>query len=187
MSAQVKLKDEEVLSRLQQVCALESVTYDNSGLEAIIFTAEGDMRNALNSLAAPKNLTNSFRVRRYWKNGWYKTRLGVLNSWANIVAGYQHELGKMTIMPPVNLIKNIGNDGIGVHDNSNLYVAQEIQHIAIVDINWEIPSSAKVAMNDLKFEQEVFSVQSASILNSYLSYVRFKLKGTQKLFRLREK
>ena len=144
-------------------------------------------RNALNSLAAPKNLTKSFRVRRYWKNGWYKTRLGVLNSWANIVAGYQHELGKMTIMPPVNLIKNIGNDGIGVHDNSNLYVAQEIQHIAIVDINWEIPSSAKVAMNDLKFEQEVFSVQSASILNSYLSYVRFKLKGTQKLFRLREK
>jgi len=45
-----KLKDEEVLSRLQQVCALESVTYDSSGLEAIIFTAEGDMRNALNSL-----------------------------------------------------------------------------------------------------------------------------------------
>jgi replication factor C subunit 2/4 len=40
----------QVLLRLKQVCALESVSYDDSGLEAIIFTAEGDMRNALNSL-----------------------------------------------------------------------------------------------------------------------------------------
>lgn len=36
--------------RLKQICALENVSYDDSGLEAIIFTAEGDMRNALNAL-----------------------------------------------------------------------------------------------------------------------------------------
>jgi replication factor C subunit 2/4 len=40
----------QVLLRLKQVCALESVSYDDTGLEAIIFTAEGDMRNALNAL-----------------------------------------------------------------------------------------------------------------------------------------
>lgn len=45
-----RLSDAEVLLRLQQVCAFENVNYDSSGLEAIIFTAEGDMRNALNSL-----------------------------------------------------------------------------------------------------------------------------------------
>jgi replication factor C subunit 2/4 len=28
----------------------ESIPYDESGLEALIFTAEGDMRNALNNL-----------------------------------------------------------------------------------------------------------------------------------------
>lgn len=32
------------------MCALESVSYDMQGLEALIFTAEGDMRNALNGL-----------------------------------------------------------------------------------------------------------------------------------------
>mmetsp|Transcript_2910 Transcript_2910/g.2570 ORF Transcript_2910/g.2570 Transcript_2910/m.2570 type:complete len:233 (-) Transcript_2910:420-1118(-) len=47
-----KLQDVEVLTRIQQVCALENVTYDNSGLEAIIFTSDGDLRNALNSLQA---------------------------------------------------------------------------------------------------------------------------------------
>ena len=40
----------QVLLRLKQICALENVSYDESGLEAIIFTAEGDMRNALNAL-----------------------------------------------------------------------------------------------------------------------------------------
>jgi Replication factor C C-terminal domain len=38
------------LGRLQQICALENVSYDLTGLESIIFTAEGDMRNALNAL-----------------------------------------------------------------------------------------------------------------------------------------
>ena len=45
-----KLHDAEILNRLQQVSSLEEVSYDNGGLEAIIFTAEGDMRNALNAL-----------------------------------------------------------------------------------------------------------------------------------------
>jgi len=40
----------QVLSRLQDVAAKESVSYDVSGLEAIVFVAEGDMRNALNSM-----------------------------------------------------------------------------------------------------------------------------------------
>jgi replication factor C subunit 2/4 len=47
-----RLLDAEILARLQQVCALENVHFDQSGLESIIFTAEGDMRNALNALQA---------------------------------------------------------------------------------------------------------------------------------------
>ncbi len=45
-----RLTDTEVMSRLLYVIDKEKIEYDNSGLEAIIFTAEGDMRNALNSL-----------------------------------------------------------------------------------------------------------------------------------------
>lgn len=45
-----KLSDEEVLRRLLEVCAAEKVAYDNGGMEALLFTAEGDMRNALNNL-----------------------------------------------------------------------------------------------------------------------------------------
>ena len=45
-----RLQDFEILMRLKQVAQEENVSYEESGLEAIIFTADGDMRNALNSM-----------------------------------------------------------------------------------------------------------------------------------------
>jgi len=47
-----RLSDEQIFNRLRYVCEKESVSYNNEGLGAIIFTAEGDMRNALNNLQA---------------------------------------------------------------------------------------------------------------------------------------
>jgi replication factor C subunit 2/4 len=44
----------QMLKRLMQVCSSEGVDCsDEGGLEAIIFTAEGDMRQALNNLQVP--------------------------------------------------------------------------------------------------------------------------------------
>ncbi|ANZ73786.1 BA75_01838T0 [Komagataella pastoris] len=45
-----KLYDEQVLSRLLHICKEEGVKYTDDGLEALIFTAEGDMRQAINNL-----------------------------------------------------------------------------------------------------------------------------------------
>jgi replication factor C subunit 2/4 len=47
-----KLTDAEVLKRLRQVIAIEGLKASEDGIEAIIFTAEGDMRYALNNLQA---------------------------------------------------------------------------------------------------------------------------------------
>jgi len=47
-----KLSDEEVLERLLVVMKEEGIKYDEGGVEALIFTAEGDMRYALNNLQA---------------------------------------------------------------------------------------------------------------------------------------
>ena len=63
-----RLGDEQILTRLRHVCKEEGVTYGDDGLEAIIFTAEGDMRNALNNVQATHsgfgnvNQANVFRV-----------------------------------------------------------------------------------------------------------------------------
>ncbi|XP_076107568.1 replication factor C subunit 2-like [Mytilus galloprovincialis] len=45
-----KLTDQQVLKRLLEVCEEEKVSYTDDGLEAIVFTAQGDMRQALNNL-----------------------------------------------------------------------------------------------------------------------------------------
>ncbi|CAK4718163.1 unnamed protein product [Aphanomyces euteiches] len=47
-----RLKDDMILERLIHVCESEGVGYNNDGMEALIFTAEGDMRNALNNCQA---------------------------------------------------------------------------------------------------------------------------------------
>jgi replication factor C subunit 2/4 len=44
-----RLSDEQILKRLKEILSLEGVSYDDSGLEALIFTADGDMRQALNN------------------------------------------------------------------------------------------------------------------------------------------
>jgi len=47
-----KLNDDEILERLKVVLDREQIKFENDGLEALIFTADGDMRFALNNLQA---------------------------------------------------------------------------------------------------------------------------------------
>lgn len=63
-----KLSDAQVLARLLDVVKAEKVDYSNDGLEALLFTAQGDMRQALNNLQATHsglgvvNSENVFKV-----------------------------------------------------------------------------------------------------------------------------
>ncbi|EFJ29878.1 hypothetical protein SELMODRAFT_90486 [Selaginella moellendorffii] len=47
-----RLSEQDILARLLKVAAAEKVPYVPEGLEAVVFTADGDMRQALNNLQA---------------------------------------------------------------------------------------------------------------------------------------
>jgi len=47
-----RLSDAEVLDRVAQVARAEGCSHDPGGLEAVVFTADGDLRQALNALQA---------------------------------------------------------------------------------------------------------------------------------------
>jgi replication factor C subunit 2/4 len=49
------LSDSQILAKLIEVCQKEDLSYDEDGLEAIVFTAQGDMRQALNNLQSTAN------------------------------------------------------------------------------------------------------------------------------------
>ncbi|KAL6470038.1 hypothetical protein MHYP_G00211570 [Metynnis hypsauchen] len=63
-----KLRDEQIMMRLMEVVEKENLHTTNDGLEAIIFTAQGDMRQALNNLQSTNsgfgfiNSENVFKV-----------------------------------------------------------------------------------------------------------------------------
>jgi replication factor C subunit 2/4 len=50
-----KLTDPQVLAKCIFVCQKENLDYTEDGLEAIVFTAQGDMRQALNNLQSTAN------------------------------------------------------------------------------------------------------------------------------------
>lgn len=45
-----RLTDAQVVSRLLQICSAESIQYSDDGIAALVFSAEGDMRQAINNL-----------------------------------------------------------------------------------------------------------------------------------------
>lgn len=63
-----RLSNPQVLAKLLDVCEKENVSYTEDGLEAIVFTAQGDMRQALNNLQSTHegfdhvNSDNVFKV-----------------------------------------------------------------------------------------------------------------------------
>ncbi|CAF1587604.1 unnamed protein product [Didymodactylos carnosus] len=63
-----KLNDAQILKRLMEICKEENIKYLNDGIEAIIFTAQGDMRQAINNLQSTTfgfgmvNSENVFKV-----------------------------------------------------------------------------------------------------------------------------
>ncbi|KAJ1980280.1 replication factor C subunit 4 [Dimargaris cristalligena] len=63
-----KLGDKQLTKRLLEICEMEKVSYDPEGLDAIVFSAEGDMRQAVNNLQATNsgfghvNSENVFKV-----------------------------------------------------------------------------------------------------------------------------
>lgn len=46
----MKLTNEEVAARIMDVCRQENVEFTEDGLEAVVYTAQGDLRQALNNL-----------------------------------------------------------------------------------------------------------------------------------------
>jgi replication factor C subunit 2/4 len=47
-----KLGDKQIGNRLKEICGLEEIKFNEEGINALIFMANGDMRNALNTLQA---------------------------------------------------------------------------------------------------------------------------------------
>ncbi|XP_012533733.1 replication factor C subunit 2 [Monomorium pharaonis] len=62
-----KLTDAQVLAKVLEVCEKENISYTDDGMEAIVFTAQGDMRQALNNLQSTYNGFNHVNAENVFK------------------------------------------------------------------------------------------------------------------------
>ena len=51
----MKLKDEQIKTRILDICKQEKVSFTSDGIEAIVHTSQGDMRQAVNNLQSTVN------------------------------------------------------------------------------------------------------------------------------------
>ncbi|KAB7502284.1 Replication factor C subunit 2 [Armadillidium nasatum] len=72
-----KLSDAQILAKVMQICEKENLSHTDDGLEAIVFTAQGDMRQALNNLQSTAqgfghiSSENVFKILAHlWKLGY---------------------------------------------------------------------------------------------------------------------
>lgn len=62
-----KLTDAQILAKMLNVCELEHLSFTDDGLEAVVFTAQGDMRQALNNLQSTAQGFNHVSVENVFK------------------------------------------------------------------------------------------------------------------------
>jgi len=66
-----KLTDGQVLARLQQVVELENLSVSTDGLEAVIFTAQGDMRQVWWEGSETVSCSDGDFLSYFVFNGWF--------------------------------------------------------------------------------------------------------------------
>ena len=73
------------------------------------------IKSLINFEFTAKRQRRSLRVRSFWKIGQLRSLLGESNSWANPLAGSFLRYGFLCIVPPSNLVSNVGTDSFASH------------------------------------------------------------------------
>jgi hypothetical protein len=124
------------------------------------------------------------KVRNYWKTGFERASSGKLDSWAAPLAAIQHSFKKYSVLPPLNLVSNVGWDSHATHtlanaSHMNLDFNSEVNnfHFSTVDRS---SISRKI---DGAIERNVYKIGTRNIFSYFamqiFDWVRFpkKMRG----------
>jgi hypothetical protein len=69
-------------------------------------------------------------VENFWRTGFERSHAGKIDTWAAPLAAVQHARMKLTVIPPVNLVGNLGADGEASHtENGGQHMFMSIQKL----------------------------------------------------------
>lgn len=145
-------------------------TWDNRWVE---------MRNCILLNSFPK-ISIFDSTNRFWKTGKRRAVSGKTNSWAVPLAASQHAMRKKTLIPPFNMVTNLGDDIYSTHSNlSDWHINRGLTNNKL-DLNDYGPNFSEIANCDSMLEKMVYRIQ-------YYSYAKFLVNFLIDFYRFRGK
>lgn len=116
-----------------------------------------------------RNLKIDLSVKNFWRVGWLRVQQGYLDTWDLPIATGMRLDDKYCLLPPVNLISNIGVDGHSTNTTKNIFPLGEPVHKGSISIDYEVNLDHKeLEILNRLFEKEIYKVKKRNALSIFL-------------------
>jgi hypothetical protein len=149
-----------------------------------------EVKDAITSATFSDKTSAKLEVREYWRAGLRRVNSGVLNSWAVPLAIQMKFNEKYCVLPPVNLVSNIGVDSNAEHTSAETWhTNREVEKLPH-DFGFQRNNRNRVAKeSDSLFEKEIYEISLRNTLSRIFSilgdWFRFPKKFRNESLRAR--
>ena len=121
---------------------------------------------SLEKIPKPFNLgKTSLSVNSFWLTAALQSRFGIVDSWAMSLSHYLRAKNKICILPPQNLVSNLGADAIAEHSNESDIFIKFPTRVITTPIQWGIPSQSEISEYDSKLELVIYRISLRNLLS----------------------
>ena len=131
-----------------------------------------EMRESFSSPWKYGRIDPDMAVENFWRTGFERSHAGKIDTWAAPLAAVQHARKKLTVIPPVNLVGNIGADDEASHTKSGgQHMYMSIQKLS-EGINYQDEKNQiAYRKTDLLLNQLVFNISARNRLSFVLARI----------------
>lgn len=125
-----------------------------------------DFLSSLHKAFQPKfDYRRSIAVNFFWFTAAIQSRYGLVDSWAMSFVHYFRSSGKLSILPPQNIVANKGTDIFASHSNhKDAFIDFPINEVEKV-LNWQLPNRKYLLDQDKLLEKYHFSISVRNIFS----------------------
>lgn len=105
------------------------------------------------------NWKNPLIVNIFWLTSAIQSRFGLVDSWAMSFSHYIRVRDKLCVLPPRNLVSNLGTDSVATHSSDNDEFIRFPLFQFPPDTKCILPSSSEISTLDSKLENYIFRIR----------------------------
>ena len=147
-----------------------------------------DLRKLIFNETSSNARSTKIRKIQFWKVGKRRALLGQIEAWDVPLASEMYKTAYYTLVPPTNLVRNIGFDQFAAHTSESIWPL-DMQVNDLPNLESLIFSESELINLDENFETEIFKIQFrhsiSGLLQKFSDRYRFKKRSLTLLDRTR--